>query len=72
MTPRFFTSSIFVNIFKIPTNLFQTLILFLRKTSVITMATLGGNLATLTIPEREKTLKGWDLLKGKVVSSSAM
>ena len=42
MTPRFFTSFILVNIFKIPTNLFLTLIRFLRKTSAIAVATLAG------------------------------
>ena len=40
MTPWFFTSFILVNIFRIPTNLFWTLIRFFRKTSAIAMATL--------------------------------
>src|SRR6202050_2399882 len=40
MTPQFFTSFILVNIFKIPTNLFLTLIQFFRKTSAIATATL--------------------------------
>jgi hypothetical protein len=40
MTPWFFKSFILVNIFIILTNLFETFILFFRKTSVITKATL--------------------------------
>src|ERR1700683_334755 len=40
MTPRFFTWFILVNILKILTNLFLTLIRFLRKTSAIAAATL--------------------------------
>ena|SRR5882762_9984974 len=40
MTPRFFMSYILVNIFRILTNLFETLIPFFRKTSVIAVATL--------------------------------
>ena len=40
MTPRFFKSSISVNIFIILTNLFKTFIHFFRKTSVMTAATL--------------------------------
>src|ERR1700683_1649973 len=47
MTPRFFTSFILVNIFRIPTNLFQTLIRFFRKTSAIATATLLGGLPTI-------------------------
>ena len=42
MTPWFFTSSILVNIFNIPTILFRALIHFnIKKTSVITTTTLG-------------------------------
>src|SRR5882762_2277654 len=40
MTPRFFMSYILVNIFRILMNLFETLIPFFRKTSVIAAATL--------------------------------
>jgi hypothetical protein len=40
MTPRFFMLYILVNIFRILTNLFETLIPFFRKTSVIATATL--------------------------------
>src|ERR1700677_413934 len=40
MTPRFFKSFILVNIFIIPTNLYEPFIRFFRKTSVITAATL--------------------------------
>src|ERR1700677_5287170 len=39
MTPRVFKSFILVNIFIIPTNLFEPFIRFFRKTSVITAAT---------------------------------
>ena len=40
MTLWFFMSYILVNIFRILTNLFETLIPFFRKTSVIAVATL--------------------------------
>src|ERR1700683_1087093 len=47
MTPRFFKSFILVNIFIIPTNLFEPFIRFFRKTSVITAATLGRRIVDL-------------------------
>ena len=64
MTPRFFKSFILVNIFIIPTNLFEPFIRFFRKTSVITMATLLGQLS-LRLPVVSLQLRVQQELEGR-------
>ena len=70
MTPRFFTSFILVNIFKILTNLFLTFIPFFRKTSAIAAATLDGMDADMDADDEygfdeitSETIEEWDQME---------